>query len=230
MVDIEQNHQINQALSGLYEVYCKDYLSAYCSAFSDPEPPCRINEFGIVDVTRYDADTGILLIARETNGWSNEDFKSGCLFRGWLESVSRDGVAGKGHVQRHPNMWYNLGRWALYLNGTGQDIDTIASLKWEALQALGTVAFTNLNKVRGLERSGQAYGTLARADISGQLLREELNILRPKIIVCCGTSEIFRNHISAFPGTVINMPHPAARISTKKMLHRIEAQASHENP
>ena len=225
MIDVEKNAQVNRALSGLYETYQEACLDEYRSAFGDPEPPCRINEFGIIDVNRYDMEAGVLFVARETNGWSNEDFRSGCLFRGWLEGISRDGLSGKGHVQRHPNMWYNLGRWALYLNGEERDINAIASSRQGALQALGTVAFTNLNKVRGLERSGRAYRALAGSALSGQLLREELELLRPRTVVCCGTSAAFRAHAPEFPGTVISMPHPAARISTVAMLEAVAAQA-----
>lgn len=224
MIDAAKNRHINQALSTLYETYRDDYLSAYCAAFRDPDPPRRINEFGIIDVNRYDADAGVLFVAKETNGWDNHEFASGQLFRRWLEDTSRDGLEGTGHAQRHPNMWYNLGRWALFLNGAERDIDTIASCKKEALQALGTVAFTNLNKVRGLRLSKKAYRTLASADISGQLLREEITLLQPKTIVCCGTSDIFRLHIPAFPGTVVHMPHPAARLRPAEMIHRMASQ------
>lgn len=224
MINVEKNRWINQALCSLYESYCECYLTAYRSVFNDPAPPKRINEFGIIDVNRYDADAGVLFIAKETNGWSNQDFESGCLFRSWVEDISKNGVAGKGHVQRHPGMWYNLGRWALYLNGPEQDINTIASYRKEALPALGTVAFTNLNKVRGWERSRKEYKELSGADISAQLLREELKLLCPKIVVCCGTAATFRNHVPAYSGTVINMPHPAARICPAEMLCHMATQ------
>lgn len=224
MINVERNRSINQALCHLYESYREDYLAAYRHVFNDPEPPKRINEFGIIDVNRYDTDAGILFIAKETNGWSNEDFKSGHLFRDWVEDISKNGVVGKGHVQRHPGMWYNLGRWALYLNGSERDINTIASYRKEALPALGTIAFTNLNKVRGWEQSRREYAKLSGADISAQLLREELELLRPKIVVCCGTVAAFRNHAPAYFGTVINMPHPAARIRPVEMLRHMAAQ------
>lgn len=226
MINAEKNRWLNQALCDLYEAHGEEYLAAYRSAFHDTEAPHRINEFGIIDVDRYDTDAGVLFIARETNGWSNEDFGSGCLFRSWAEDISQNGLAGKGHVQRHPNMWYNLGRWALYLSGAERDIDTIASRKKDALQALGTVSFTNLNKVRGRARSGKAYHALACADISGRVLREELDILQPKIVVCCGTTGIFRLHVPAFSGTVISMPHPAARMRPVEMLRHLAAQIS----
>lgn len=224
MINVEKNKSINQALRNLYGSYRDDYLAAYRRVFNDPKPPKRINEFGIIDVDRYDTDAGILFIAKETNGWSNEDFESGCLFRGWVESISKNGVTGKGHVQRHPGMWYNMGRWALYLNGAEQDIEAIASYRKEALPALGTVAFTNLNKVRGGKRSRREYAELSATDISAQLLREELELLQPKFVVCCGTAVAFQSHVPGYSGTVINMPHPAARIRPVEMLRHMAAQ------
>ncbi len=224
MVDIQKNEQVNGELRALYQQYAEAYLSAYRAAFHDPEPPHRINEFGIIDVKQYDGDKGILFIAKETNGWDNADYKADRLFRSWVNGIARNGLAGKGHVGRHPGMWYNLGRWAAYLNGTNRNIDQIKTYKREALQAIGTVAFTNLNKVRGRGSSGKEYWALANADISGRLLRAELDILRPKIVVCCGTSIVFRTHIELFPGAVISMPHPAARMGSTQMLRRLEEQ------
>lgn len=226
MVDIQKNEQINRELSALYQKYTKEYLAAYRFVFHDPAPPYRINEFGIIDVSRYNSGRGVLFVAKETNGWSNDDFEAGHLFRSWMADISQQGLAGKGHIQRHPTMWYNLGRWAMYLNDTTQDIDQIKMCKREALQAIGTVAFTNLNKVRGRESSGKEYWTLANADISGQLLRAELDILQPKIVVCCGTSVVFHAHVKSFSGVVINMPHPAARIGAAQMLRKLAGQAN----
>ena len=97
--------------------------------------------------------------------------------------------------------------------------------KGRHFRQLGQWAFTNLNKVRGRESSGKEYWTLANADISGQLLRAELDILQPKIVVCCGTSVVFHAHVKSFSGVVINMPHPAARIGAAQMLHKLAGQA-----
>ena len=125
MVDIQKNEQVNGKLRALYQQYAEAYLSAYRAAFHDPEPPHRINEFGIIDVKQYDGDKGILFMAKETNGWDNADYKADRLFRSWVNGIARNGLAGKGHVGRHPGMWYNLGRWAAYLNGTNRNIDQI---------------------------------------------------------------------------------------------------------
>lgn len=222
MIDVAHNRSINEALDALYEKYRESYLMAYIEAFADADPPHRINEFGIIDVERYDADKGILFLAKETNGWSNEDYINGVLFRGWLEGIIKNGLSG--HVKRHPIMWYNIGRWASYLNDQTQSIAALANEKAEVISAIGTVAFTNMNKVRGMAQAQKEYWKLAYTDITGSLLREELAILQPKIIVCCGTYYEFKHHIPDYKGILIDMPHPGARTSTLEMLEQLAAQ------
>ena len=222
MIDVVRNIDINDKLDALYERYCKDYLIEYIKAFADSEPPHRINEFGIIDVERYDTDKGILFLAKETNGWSNEDYANGVLFREWLKGIIQNGLSG--HVRKHPIMWYNIGRWASYLNDQAQSIATLANEKAEVISAIGTVAFTNMNKVRGMAQAQTEYWKLAYSDIAGSLLREELAILQPKVIVCCGTYYEFKHHIPYYEGNLIDMPHPGARTSTVEMLEQLASQ------
>ena len=94
MIDLDQNRKINAALSALYEEYCADYLTTYIQAFGDGNPPERINEFGIIDEERYDADNGILFIAKETNKWENENFHTGYFFREWMNSITKHPIFG----------------------------------------------------------------------------------------------------------------------------------------
>lgn len=220
MINIVRNQEINAQLSALYGKYTDSYLAAYISAFEDADPPHRINEFGIIDEERYDADQGILFVAKETNGWSNEDYEAGVLFRTWLKNITQHGLSG--HVQRHPIMWYNIGRWASYINDPTQSIPELAEKT--PISEIGKLAFTNMNKVRGENQSVGPYWSLAYAEITGNLLREELAIIQPKMIVCCGTYNEFRHHIPDFPGPVIDMPHPGARIRTEKMLEQLASQ------
>lgn len=221
MVNSESNRDINKRLSELYLSYSDAYLKAYTEAFKDNSPPPRINEFGIIDVTKYDADKGILFVAKETHGWSNDDFEKGNLFRGWMHGITIEGVSGKGHVQKHPTMWYNLGRWAMLLSNPEFGIEYIRSCKSEALKAIGEIAFTNINKVRGKNQSRDEYYTLARSTISGEILRKELEIIKPKVIVCCGTYDEFAYHVPEYQHIAIKMPHPGARMSAIKMLKKI---------
>ncbi len=221
MINPEFNREINRKLQKLYLSYSDAYLKAYIEAFKDSAPPPRINEFGIVDVTRYDADKGILFIAKETNGWDNETFTKEIFFRDWMHGISTEGVSCKGHVQKHPTMWYNLGRWAMLLSNPKLDLEYIRSCKSEALKAIGEIAFTNINKVRGKNQSEDEYYTLAYADISGEILRKELEIIKPKVIVCCGTYNEVIHHAPDCQHIAIKMPHPGARMSAVKMLDKI---------
>jgi hypothetical protein len=221
MINTDINRDINERLSKLYLSYSDAYLKAYTDTFKDSAPPPRINEFGIIDVNKYNADKGILFIAKETNGWDNETFAKEIHFRDWMHGISTEGVSGKGHIQKHPTMWYNLGRWAMILSNPELDLQYIRSCKSEALKAIGEIAFTNINKVRGKNKSKHEYYTLAYADISGEILRKEFEIIKPKIIVCCGTYNEVMHHAPDYQHIAIKMPHPCARISCERMLSRI---------
>ena len=218
MIDVNKNQEINQKLSEIYEKYSKAHIDAYVKAFNDTDPPCRMNEFGIIDIEKFDSDNAILFISKEKNGWSNEEFNNNIFFRNWLHNISKDGVAGKGHVQKHPTMWYNIGRWAMFLNNPELDPEYIRWCKLEALNAIGTIAFTNINKVRGRNNSKNEYYTLAYTYNVGEILKEELAIIKPKIIVCCGTYDEFIYHAPEYKSIAIKMPHPTARKSCIKML------------
>lgn len=221
MIDLDQNRKINAALSALYEEYCADYLTTYIQAFGDGNPPERINEFGIIDEERYDADNGILFVAKETNDWDNKDFQNGYFFRKWMNSITKQGLSG--HAKEHPLMWYNIGRWASLLDNPSQNIPSLAEEKSDAIKKIGTIAFTNINKVRGKEQAKNEYASLAYHDMSGMLLREELSIIQPKMIVCCGTYYEFAYHVRDFNGPVIAMPHSGARKNTITMLEQLRA-------
>ena len=222
MIDIKKNNETNEKLSKLYLRYNDAFLAAYTEAFKAAPPP-RINEFGIINTQKYDADNGILFIGKETNGWSDEDFKRGILFREWMRDISLNGLGGRGHVKRHPTVWYNMGRWAESILRPEATSEELAAMKQEALRALGCVAITNINKVRGLNVSKEEYAALAYSDVAGTVLREEIDILKPKVIITCGNFRVVCYHLQntdiwANGTVVIEMPHPAARLSSKKMI------------
>lgn len=221
MIDRDRNRKINAALSTLYERYSAAYLTAYIKAFRDENPPERINEFGIIDEERYDADNGILFVAKETNDWDNKDFQNGYFFRKWMNSITKQGLSG--HAKEFPLMWYNIGRWVSLLDNPSQNIPSLAEEKSDAIKKIGTIAFTNINKVRGKEQAKNEYASLAYHDMSGMLLREELSIIQPKMIVCCGTYYEFAYHVRDFNGPVIAMPHSGARKNTITMLEQLRA-------
>jgi len=221
MVDIERNQQINKALSKLYEQYTPAFLAEWENAFKEPKPP-RINEFGIIDERRYDTDNGILFICKETNGWDDKEFLNEPLFREWMNNISLNGLAGRKHIRKYPQMWYNIGRWALLLHNPLLDINELSEYKF--LNEIGTIAFTNINKVRGKESAKKEYSQLAYTDVVGEVLRKEIEIIKPKIVVCCGTGTVFRHHIKGFDGKLICMEHPGARGGTEKMLNGLKSQ------
>lgn len=226
MVDIRENELINTKLSKVYKEFTSDFLEMWEKAYKS-KAPTRINEFGIINVKKYDTDNRVLFIGRETNGWSDADFAKGCLFREWMKEITETGLAGKGHIKRHPNMWYNVGRWALLLDNPDIDIKEIAYVKEEAIRAIGNIAFTNMNKVRGDNKIGKKYNKLMDAPIVGEVLKREIEIIKPEIVICCGTCRPFHYHIKDFEGKVIYMPHPGARIKSEEMLLELKNQYIH---
>ncbi len=222
-INAKDNALINARLSALYDERTSEFLTAWSEAFGK-KPPVRMNEFGIIDIHRYDTENGILFIGRETNGWSDKDYEEGCLFRGWLRDISQQGLEGRGHIKKHPNMWYNIGRWAILLQNPDMSIDELVHMKAEAINALGTISFTNINKVRGKNKVGKSYNTLAYSDVSKQLIQEELSIIKPKIVVCCGTWRPLGPILSEYDGKIYVMPHPGARKSTRAMLEDLKTQ------
>lgn len=227
MINAKDNALINAKLAALYEKNTTEFLRMWSDAFKET-PPCRINEFGIIDIHRYNTTNGILFIGRETNGWSDEDYESGCLFRSWMREISQNGLKGRGHIKKHPNMWYNIGRWALLLQSPNMSIDDLVLRKEEAINAIGTIAFTNINKVRGRNAIGKEYNHLAYTEVVQQMIRDEISIIKPKVIVCCGTWRPVAEIVSDFEGKIIFMPHPGARKSTKKMLQDLKEQSNRE--
>lgn len=100
MIDVKENELLNAKLDTLYKKYTPDFLDEWGKSFSEwikeskEEVPYRMNEFGIVNIQNYDKDNGVLFVAKETNNWENKDFKSGCLFRGWLSNIVEQGYIG----------------------------------------------------------------------------------------------------------------------------------------
>lgn len=221
--DREKNAMINVKLASLYDECTPAFLSAWSAAFEEV-PPRRMNEFGIIDVDRYNAEEGILFIGRETNGWDDKDYEEGCLFRNWLCDISRSGIQGRGHVSKHPNMWYNIGRWALLMQSPEMSVDVLAQVKTEAIEALGTIAFTNINKVRGKNKIGKEYNKLTYADVVKRIIQEEVAIIKPKAIITCGTWHPVASYLPDYDGKIIRMNHPGARKTSRAMLQELKEQ------
>ena len=238
MINVNRNIETNQKLKSLYEYYNKDFLKLWQKYYKE-EAPCRMNEFGIIDPERYDSDNGILFICRETNGWSNEDFAKNCLFLDWIRNITINGLSDeKGIVKKHPKIWYNTGRMAEIINGLS--IDEALKHKAEALKSVGSIAYTNINKVRGKEKSEKAYWSLFNEKLTIELLIKEIEIIKPKYIVLCDkyfdklSMEYINENMNpdCCPALVeclqnkrlITMPHPSSRMKLKKMFSLLEEQ------
>lgn len=229
MINIKLNKDINKKLSELYVENTSEFLNEYKNSFKDIELPNRINDFGIIDVEKYNSDNGILVIGKETNGWDTRDFENGLLFRNWLNDISINGITDKEHISNHPNMWYNIGRWLLAVNEQNRNVEEIAELKQEVIPQLGTMAYTNINKVRGKGHSGTEYEEIAYSDIAGVVLREEISIIKPKVIICCGTWRPFCHHLNydeleSLGCKILCMPHPTCRRNKVEMLKDLRSQ------
>ena len=230
MIDTAKNEEINRELRAVYREHTAEFLWEYGRAFGqvDPTPPHRLNEFGIVDPAAYDTHRGRLFIAKETHGWSDADFAKGLLFRDWLSAIARQGLPQEedSHVRRYPRMWYDLGRWSLLLQDPAASLPQLASAKDKALAALGAIAYTNLNKVRGLAASRREYAQLAAAPVTGRVLRRELQLLRPRQVVLCGVKpEVFQRLAPEYEGRLLAMPHPASRrLTTLARLELLKRQ------
>lgn len=222
-INAKDNALTNAKLTALYEDNTVEFLKVWSEAFGEL-PPCRMNDFGIIDIHRYNTANGILFIGRETNGWSDEDYKSGCLFRNWMRDISQNGLEDRGHIKKHPNMWYNIGRWVMLLTEPGRPITDIADAKEEAISAIGNIAFTNVNKVRGKNTSRKEYYQLAQDPFVKSLLQKEIEIIKPKIIVACGTARPMFPLPESFSGELYIMPHPGARKNKTDMLVELNKQ------
>lgn len=223
-MDRKENELINCKLRTLYKQYQEEFIDLWEATRRTEAPvsrPYRLNEFGIVDVSRYDADGGILFVGKELNGWKDEDLRAGWSFLNWIQSIAS--------VQRFPktasvNMWYNIGRWATLLAKPQESLSYLAACKTEALSQIGTIAYTNVNKVWGNARADGGFNTLAKNDLVLSVLKLEIEIIAPKIIVCCGTAAYVKKAIPNYTGILIEMPHPAARMGKIKMLEHLRGQ------
>jgi len=238
MTAANKNTEINRQLQILYENATPEFIKLYEKHFSDSSLP-RINEFGIIDEDVYDADRGIMVVAKETNNWCNSDYENGYLFRTWLQDFTRKrklpqerGHDGKKqHITRHPNMWYNLGRWIMYCEQLMDNIGDTCYEKYidagtpDILAALGRCAYTNVNKARGGSVSGKAFWAMLNdgGRLAIDLVLKEIAVIRPKVILFCGVD--FKQYLDRDDKRVdIYTYHPGARLSREFLLEHIRGQ------
>lgn len=232
-IDLQKNLSVNTKLNDLYNQKAQEHLALWAECFGEI-PPNRINEFGIINPERYDSDNGILVVAKETNGWSNEAYEKGELFLDWFRGLLHE-VQTKGtfpasyadrsecKVKKHPTTWYNIGRWVKLIQNPNADHSKLASETNSAFVALETVAFTNVNKVRGKNHSGSEYRKFSKQESVQELLQEEIRSINPQYILLCGVhGELLGDSLTS--AKILSMPHPSARRSKIEMLGKLKEQ------
>lgn len=230
MIDVNKNEKLNQKLGTLYYDTTNKFLEAYEKAFGDKAP--GINKFGIADTESYDAENGILVILKETNGWNDKDFQEEITYIDFVRAVidERSSINdGREAAERVTmNMWYNLGRWITAIKEPDKETEEIAEMYDEAIKALGAAAYTNVNKVRGYARSDKEFWEIAKSDVAINTIKKEIEILNPKTIIFGGTLWIFENsyidELKQKGIKVLDMWHPAARKSNVEMIEELNRQ------
>ena len=234
MINKLENEKINKDLKELYSKYTFEFLKEWKECYGQ-EPPSRMNEFGIIDVEKYDAENGILVIGRETNGVEGwfENNSDNDLFINWMHYISVE----KCGLPKRPNIWYNTARYIMTVRGEKEKSLTCDNK--DLIPELGTMAFTNINKVGGGSSSGKSYWKLYEKDIVIELLVKEIEIIKPKYIILCDryfekfltveNAARFVGKDSALEKCIKNgrffvAYHPAARMSKEKMLDKLENQ------
>ena len=237
MINKLKNEKINKDLKELYSKYTSEFLKEWKECYGQ-EPPSRMNEFGIIDVEKYDAENGILVIGRETNGVEGwfENNSDNDLFINWMHEIS----IGKCGLPKRPNIWYNTARYIMTVRGEKEK--SLVFDKKDLIPELGTMAFTNINKVGGGSSSGKSYWKLYEKDIVIELMVKEIEIIKPKYIILCDryfekfltvqNATRFAGNDSALEdcinnGRLLIAYHPAARMSKEKMLDKLENQMSY---
>ena len=222
MINLAENEKMNCNLAKLYKENTEKFLQAWNRHY-DFKSIERINEFGIIDIENYDTDNGILFIAKETNGW---DYSTGETFRLWIEDMAKHGRVIGEIASKHPQIWYNLGRWAKFIANPEIDKLKLINEKEDSLTGLRMIAFTNLNKAEGESISGKPFWDLIDEDIVSETLKDEIKELNPKIILLCGIKKKYiQNVIQHIDKSIkiIEMPHPSARnIKKLDMLKQLE--------
>jgi hypothetical protein len=168
----------------------RDYPSAARDLFSrwrasSPDFQDHFVEDGIVDPARWlQAGTQILFVLRETNG-----------YRGNIAALIHKACT------THPSskLWdrptfHNVGRWAHGLvHAAEASFPTFEDAHKNRKTALLACAFINLKKTTGGARATNAVEHAAARDAI--FLREQIELIDPRIVVCGGTYRAIKQHV-----------------------------------
>lgn len=226
MIDAAKNRELTAQLRNLYERVQPAFLDEHEKAFGHRDP--RINEYGILSEENYDADNGILIVLKEANDWSEEDYRNGYVYR----TFAHDLMAGDGKTKTMMP-WYNLGRWIAAIKEPQKPAQELAEMYEDALRYLSAAAITNLNKASGYAASGKEFVKVALSDIAVQTLQQEIAILKPKIIIFGSTTWVLENsyldQLRKQGCILLDMCHPGARISRIKMIEELREKLRSQN-
>lgn len=227
MVNVAKNRELTAQLKELYERVQPAFLDEHEKAFGHRDP--RINEYGIISEEDYNADNGILILLKEGNDWAEKDYQDGYVFRDFAHFV----MTGKwinhdGKLWFNPTPWYNLGRWLAAIKEPQKPAKEIAEMYLDAVHCLSAAAITNVNKANGYAASGKEFVKVAQSEIAVRTLKEEIEILKPKMIIFGSTAwvleESYRNQLREQGCILLEMCHPGAYISKTKMIEELRKQ------
>lgn len=227
MKNIAQNAATQEKLHRLYQESRPAHLKTYQEATGQTAP--GMLEYGMISAEDYDTDNGILIVLKEPNNWSQEDFDESSVFYtdfvcGLIEDKDNRGIR-KGVSMP---MWYNLGRWVTAIREPERPSEEIAELYQDALEALWSAAVTNVNKINGGRRAEASYYEIAQSKTALDTLWEEIRILAPKYILFCGTAWLLGDdrldQLRAQGRTVIDMWHPGAHKKKSMMIDAVKNQ------
>ena len=157
----------------------------------------------------------ILLLLKEVNGGENWDLR---------ESLRKGG---------RKQTWNNVTRWLIGINHLEQDIpwkDLETITAEQRIENLQRIAVVNVKKTSGGHTSVPEQ--IAEASVSNsELLRKQINLYHPDIMICCGTSGSYFENITEYPNPdwkqtnhgiwyvveptgriVVSYSHPEARV------------------
>lgn len=177
---------------------------------------------GIVDEIKYNASyKKVLYILKEVNGGKERD--SNWDLRDFLRKGGRK------------QTWDNIALWQYGINNLSQN------LNWNILKSkisIKNFRKTQLESIAAINLKKEPGGHTAKNNLiwdyswkDKELLKEQISIYKPEIIVCCGTGAIVKEHqliekfenwktsscgieffITKNNSVIINYCHPEARI------------------
>lgn len=131
----------------------------------------------------------ILFLLKEPNDGRNSSKKQSVSPDDMFSFVNAMREEAKAQQNSEPLKWKNLCYWARAyydaVEGTPHSFNHPSVLKCGSL--LGEIAFANIKKVAGAERITEEFDKTVNNPKLQTLIRNEVNMIAPQIVVCCGT-------------------------------------------